>query len=308
MTPTVRAQTPEYEWLPASDPDALEPASAPAGQPLISACIVARNEEATIERCLESLRDVADEIVLVHDGPCADRTLEIAARFGCRITVAPMYGHSEHHTPLAYEQARGEWLLGIDADEFLSDELRKGLRALVGEADREDVNGYAFFWPHWNGERYVSERGPFKLACFRRRATRLVGVIHSQERVDGRVRRIALRLDHRPHGPRRRMSIILAHWRRRARLHARELLRDLNEIPRFNYAGRVQWSRRREWINRWSPLLIIPAGLQTFLRVFVALHRELGLTEGLRFALLEGIYRAMVTAYVARYRYLSAPA
>lgn len=55
---------------------ATEPA--PLGEHSISACLVVRNEEAVIERCLESLAGVVDEIVLVHDGECEDRTLEIA--------------------------------------------------------------------------------------------------------------------------------------------------------------------------------------------------------------------------------------
>ena len=48
----------------------------------ISACIVARNEEALIDRCLDSLDGVVDEVVLVHSGPCEDRTIEIAHTCG----------------------------------------------------------------------------------------------------------------------------------------------------------------------------------------------------------------------------------
>ena len=54
------------------------------GPGTISACVVAHNEEAVIERCLASLDGVVDEIIFVHDGECRDRSLEIAERHGAR--------------------------------------------------------------------------------------------------------------------------------------------------------------------------------------------------------------------------------
>jgi glycosyltransferase involved in cell wall biosynthesis len=97
----------------------------------ISACLVVRNEEAVVERCLRSLVGVVDEVVCVHDGQCDDRTLEIAARHGARVYVRPLVGHAEAATVFAFEHARGDWILSIDADEFLSDPLRNNMRALV---------------------------------------------------------------------------------------------------------------------------------------------------------------------------------
>ncbi len=151
----------------------------------VSACLVVRNEEAVVERCLESLEGVVDEIVLVHDGECQDRTLEIARRHGCRIFVRPLVGHAEASTVFAYEQARGESILSIDADEYLSQELRKRLRGLIAD---EEVNGYELLWRMWDGTRYVTENGPYKLALFRRSKVHLLGIIHGVERVDPPVR------------------------------------------------------------------------------------------------------------------------
>ena len=74
---------------------------------------------------------MVDEIVLVHDGECEDRTLEIAGRYGCRVFVRPLVGHAEVATVFAYEQAQGEWILTLDADEYLSEPLRQKLRTLV---------------------------------------------------------------------------------------------------------------------------------------------------------------------------------
>src|ERR1019366_6092564 len=97
----------------------MDPAEIATGAPAtVSACVVVRNEEAVIERCLQSLVDVVDEIVLVHDGECEDRTLQIAARYRSRTFVRPLVGHAEVATVFAFEQARGEWILSLDADEF----------------------------------------------------------------------------------------------------------------------------------------------------------------------------------------------
>jgi glycosyltransferase involved in cell wall biosynthesis len=268
----------------------------------ISACIVARNEEAVIERCLDSLDGAVDEIVLVHDGPCEDRTLEIAAAHGCLIHEAEHGGHAgQYNTPLAYERARGEWLLNLDADEFLSHPLRSRLRELTKDPG---VDGYAFLWPLWNGHRYVTAGGPYKLILFRRARTRLVGLLHSVEQVEGRVREVPLVLEHRPHRDPFVTRTLLSKWRRYACIQAQEYTTELTAVPRFNYPADLRWSRRRRIANRLSPLLIVPAGLHTFLHVLRAEQNHLRPLESLYYATLMGLYRSLVTAYVARLVYL----
>jgi glycosyltransferase involved in cell wall biosynthesis len=267
----------------------------------ISACIPVRNEEAVIERCLRSVDGVVDEIVVVHGGPCSDRTLEIAERYGCRIVMGEHHGHGEWNTPVAYEHARGEWLLNLDADEFLSDELRARLRELVR---RRNVEGYAFLWPLWNGRRYVTRGGPYKLVLMRRSATRMIGLSHVPERVEGTVREIPLLLEHRPAYNNFGLTAMATKWRRWALIQAREYLSDPGVVPRFNYPGAVRWTRRRRLANLLSPLLILPAGVHTFLYVLRAEREHLRLREGLWFAFTQGLYRSMVTAYVARLLYL----
>ena len=55
----------------------------------ISACLVVYNEEKSIQCCLESLRPVVNEIIIVHDGECNDKTLEIARKFTKHIYFQP---------------------------------------------------------------------------------------------------------------------------------------------------------------------------------------------------------------------------
>jgi glycosyltransferase involved in cell wall biosynthesis len=269
----------------------------------VSACLVVRNEEAVIERCLQSLDGVVDETVLVHDGECEDRTLEIAERHGCRIFQRPLVGHSEAGTVFAYGKARGEWILGIDADEYLSAALADGLRELVCD-DR--VNGYELLWRMWDGERYITENGPYKLALFRRSRVHLLGMIHGVERVDPPIRRVELQLEHRPGYNNFALSTVLTKWRRWARINAREFVMPFADLPRFNWDGPCDWPPRRRLLNRLSPLLFLPYVPAVLL---VNLWRERGVygpAENLRLSFYQGLYAGMVQFYVAKETYLGA--
>jgi glycosyltransferase involved in cell wall biosynthesis len=275
--------------------------SVPAAAGSVSACLVVRNEEAVIERCLESLDGVVDEIVLVHDGKCDDMTLEIAERHGCRVFERPLIGHREGSAVFAYQVATCEWILAIDADEYLSEPLRHGLRELVED---EVVNGYELLWRMWDGERYITENGPYKLALFRRSNVHLVGVIHCVEQVDPPIRRIDLQLEHRPRYNNFALRTVLTKWRRWARINAREFLTPFADLPRFNWEGASDWPPRRRVLNRLSPLLFLP---YVPIVLVVNLRRErdvYGMRENLRLSLYQGLYAGMVQFYVAKYTYL----
>jgi glycosyltransferase involved in cell wall biosynthesis len=280
----------------------LHPTTPPSDAVRVSACLVVRDEEAVIGRCLRSLSGVADEIVLVHDGPCHDATVTIAEELGCRVFVAEATGDPEHHTVFAYGQARGEWILTLDADEFLSAELARVIPELI---DQPDYAGWEFRWPMWDGTRYITEHGPYKLALFRRRSVHLLGMIHGVERVDPPVRRVELQLEHRPRYNNLALSTVLTKWRRWARINAREFLMPYAEIPRFNWDGPADWPRRRRIVNRLAPLLFVPIVPVVFV---LNLLRERGvytLRENLRMSLGQGIYAGMVQFYVAKYQLLA---
>jgi glycosyltransferase involved in cell wall biosynthesis len=253
----------------------------PVSETSISACLVVRNEEAVLERCLRSLAGVVDEIVLVHDGECEDATLEIAARYGARIYERPLVGHAEASTVFAFEQARGEWILSIDADEYLGEALRAELRTITLDSA---VNGYELLWRMWDGSRYITESGPYKLALFRRSKVHL--------------------LEHRPQYNNLALSTVLTKWRRWARINAREFLTPLAEIPRFNWEEPVAWPPRRRILNRLAPLLFLPYMPVVFA---INLARERGVyswRENLRMSLGQAIYAGMVQFYVAKYSLL----
>jgi glycosyltransferase involved in cell wall biosynthesis len=288
---------------PAPLPGTVEPAAAALPKASLSACIVVRNEEAVIERCLASLAEVVDEIVLVHDGDCDDRTLEIAAGYGCRIFVQPLVGHAESATVFAFEEARGEWILSLDADEFLSEPLRLALPGLLADPD---VNGYELVWKMWDGTRYISEHGPHKLALFRRSRVHVLGTVHALEQVDPPVVRTELQLEHRPLYDNFTLASVLTKWRRWARIQAREYLMELADLPRFNWEGTPAWPPRRRILNRLSPLLFPAYAPVAFADHLLRSRSIYSPRVNLKIAFYHGLLASMTQFYIGRYLYLGA--
>lgn len=277
--------------------DAANESSRP---PRVSACLVVRNEEAVIRRCLQSLLPVADEIILVHDGPPADRTVTIAESLGCRVFVRDPVGDPEFHTVFAYEEARGEWILSIDADEFLSEEMAAIVPSLLGDTGHD---GWSFFWPMWDGARYITTTGPFKPALFRRSALSLVGHLQSSETVTGAVGQRREQLHHQPLYNNFTPRSVIRKYRPWCQVHALELVRPFAELPTFNYHGPDRWPRRRRVLNVLSPLLAIPNGLIHFGLSWRAGPGERPAVR-LRLALYQGLYATILQLYVARYMYI----
>lgn len=94
----------------------------------ISAVIITYNEERNIDRCLSSLKDVVDEIVVV-DSFSKDKTAEICTKHGVRFIENPFEGHIQQKN-FAIDQAKCEWILSLDADEALTEELQKSILSI----------------------------------------------------------------------------------------------------------------------------------------------------------------------------------
>jgi glycosyltransferase involved in cell wall biosynthesis len=88
----------------------------------ISAVIITFNEESYIEKCLESLKGIADEIVVV-DSLSTDSTEKICKRYNTRFIKHEFEGYMEQKN-YAVSQAKYKYVLSLDADEALSDKLR----------------------------------------------------------------------------------------------------------------------------------------------------------------------------------------
>jgi glycosyltransferase involved in cell wall biosynthesis len=91
----------------------------------LSAAIITFNEELNLRRCLQSLQKVADEIVVV-DSLSTDATTAIAAEFGAKVVMQPFLGYIEQKN-FALSQCSNNWVISLDADEALTEELAKSI-------------------------------------------------------------------------------------------------------------------------------------------------------------------------------------
>ena len=122
----------------------------------ITACIVARDEQAALGGCLASVQGVVDAVVVVDHGS-QDRTAAIAERAGARVIEAPG-GHHERARNIYLDAVTTPWVLVIDADERLSERARHALRELTRSAPPA-VLGFGLERFEWVGRgRWASSR------------------------------------------------------------------------------------------------------------------------------------------------------
>jgi glycosyltransferase involved in cell wall biosynthesis len=164
----------------------------------ISAVIITKNEEAMLPECLRSLGWV-DEIVVVDSGS-TDRTVEIAAQHGARVSRFddwPGFGPQKNR---ALELATGDWVFSIDADERVSRELAAEIRAVAGGAGGHS----AYAVPRLSSYcgRYMRHSGwwpDYVTRLFRRGSARFSDdLVHERLIVDGTVGKLAGTLVHEP--------------------------------------------------------------------------------------------------------------
>jgi (heptosyl)LPS beta-1,4-glucosyltransferase len=115
----------------------------------ISAVIITHNEERNIERCILSVKDIADEII-VMDSLSTDSTVEIAKSLGARVFEQEWKGYAATKNE-ANSKAKHAYILSLDADEALDSELRESLLKLKkdGLKDGYSLNRLTNYCGHW---------------------------------------------------------------------------------------------------------------------------------------------------------------
>lgn len=137
----------------------------------ISATVITLDEEANLGRCLASLRGVADEVVVLDSGS-RDRTEQIAREGGARFFPQPWLGYGPQKNA-ATDRATHDWILSLDADEALSDELRASLVALKAAGPGADA--YEVSRLNWYCGRFLRHSGWYpdrKVRLWRKGAAR----------------------------------------------------------------------------------------------------------------------------------------
>jgi tetratricopeptide (TPR) repeat protein len=145
--------------------------------PKLSLCLIARNEEDDLPRCLESVRQVADEIVVVDTGS-TDNTVNIALSFDAKVVEVPWQDDFSIPRNRALEEASGDWILVLDADEALNDESRRHIReAVTSDVDALNI----IIRNHLSDDSLFEPRSNRFVRLFRHRPEfRFEGRVHEQ--------------------------------------------------------------------------------------------------------------------------------
>lgn len=153
--------------------------------PLISLCMIVQNEEAVLGRCLDSVADLVDEIILVDTGS-TDNTKAVAAEYAAKIYDFPWCDDFSAARNYAISQAVGDYWLWLDADDVIEGENHEKLRKIL-EAPEADM----VFLPYWlsfdaaGTPQMISRRE----RIFRRsRGYRFTGAVHEAVVPSGSIR------------------------------------------------------------------------------------------------------------------------
>ncbi len=95
--------------------------------PRVTCTIITLNEADRIERTIRSVEGIADEVLVIDSGS-TDGTVALAERLGAKVIHNPWQGYGPQKR-FAEDQARNDWILNLDADEWLSGALRSELKA-----------------------------------------------------------------------------------------------------------------------------------------------------------------------------------
>ncbi|HEY3439751.1 MAG TPA: glycosyltransferase family 2 protein [Paludibaculum sp.] len=243
----------------------------------ISATIITYNEELNLPRAIESLR-CCDEILVVDSGS-SDRTVEIAEKFGARVVEANWRGYAGQKN-YASDQATYDWVLSIDADEALSEDLEGEIWQLKKKGPDRDaytvprLAQYLGKWILYSG--WYPDR---KIRLFDRRKARWVGeYVHESVFSEGLVGELDGNLLHYTCG---------------------SLSEHLKTMDRYTTLAAEEVAARKKHVG-YRQLLVDPAW--TFFKTYVVQRGFLDGVEGLTIAYMAAVYTFLK---YAKARYMS---
>jgi len=148
--------------------------------PKISVVINTLNEEKNLPNALRSLQPWIDEIIIV-DMHSEDRTVEIAREFGAKVFFHERLDFADPARAFALEQASGDWVLVLDADEVIPFPLSRALMSIASTGKGDVV--LVHLLNYWFGDPLMhTNTGPFQtrqLRFFRRHHVRATSTIHN---------------------------------------------------------------------------------------------------------------------------------
>lgn len=188
----------------------------------LAAVIITHNEESNIEGCLDSVTWV-DEIVVVDAGS-TDRTRSIAGKYTPKVFENTWTGYSAQKN-FAHSKVESDWILSIDADERVSEQLRAEiLQWRNGHSTEARVVAYTIPRKNWMFGKFINygswrHERPVRLYQ-KSKEVQWKGVVHEHLSIDGRIGAMSNPLLHYSH---RRVGHFVAKLNRYTEIEATEM-------------------------------------------------------------------------------------
>ncbi|MBF8416863.1 glycosyltransferase family 2 protein [Heyndrickxia coagulans] len=100
-----------------------------------SLCVITKNEENNIKKCLESVGDIVFEKIVVDTGS-TDKTIEIAKKMGAKVYSFKWIDDFSAAKNYAISKAKGDWIIFLDADEFIEPSQIQMVEEKINEAEK----------------------------------------------------------------------------------------------------------------------------------------------------------------------------
>lgn len=227
--------------------------------PQLSLVVCLHQEREYLQRMLDHAEDCYDDLVVVHDGPDETDVRSLVEARGGRFFERPRHFQQEPHWPFAWAQARHDWILRWDADEFPSHALKDWLRSFRAQPEPPgDVSGYTCIWPFWDGKRARTKRWPRRIFMVHRQRVRYIGLVHEAPIADGIFVPLEFVLHHQPKHKNYGIRYTLSRpkVRRWQDEIGRALLGKPTDLPCWRWDS-PEWPRKMEQIRRrplWTGL------------------------------------------------------
>ncbi|OGH06532.1 MAG: hypothetical protein A2W22_05215 [Candidatus Levybacteria bacterium RBG_16_35_11] len=167
----------------------------------LSIVLATFNEERNLPKCLDSIKDIADEIVIV-DGSSKDKTVEVAKRYNAKVKITTNKPNFHINKQMAIDMATKDWILQLDADEPIPQELKDEIKDIL-KKEEDELNGYWIPRKNWFLGRFLLKGGQYpdyQLRFYKRGLGRLPQKdVHEQTEVQGKVGYLKNPMQHFPY-------------------------------------------------------------------------------------------------------------
>jgi glycosyltransferase involved in cell wall biosynthesis len=211
----------------------------------LSVCTLALNEENHLEQALESVKKIADEIIVVIDDRTTDSSETIARRFTDKVYIKKHKDNFHFNKQWAIDKAKGEWVFWLDSDEYLSDELIEEIRKIVNsrhsELDSESPshNGYLVPRQNYIFGKWIAYTGwypDYQLRLFKNGMAKYpCKKIHENPKLDGKAGHLHSNLIHHNYD---NVSQFIEKLNRYTSLDSKNLSEEIGKVKPSDFVAR----------------------------------------------------------------------